>query len=414
MRRRDLLAGVPAAALLLGARRLAAAPTAPLARVTPAPDFTPAARYPELPPLAPEVFARRRAEARAETRRAGGAALLATAGASSFAWLTGARLHRSERLIALVLPVDREAILVAPAFELSRLARELPGVAARGWEEREGPLALVAAALAGRRRGRLLVEPTTEYGTALALGAALPGWRLADAGPVFETLRARKAPEELERIRRACAITEDVFATVFARLRPGLTDREIARMVDEEHRARGVEGYALVQLGPQAALPHGGTTGAVLREDTPVLFDGGCRVQGYWSDVTWSRWYGGEPSARWREIYRLVHDAQSAAIERVAPGVPAQEIDRAARRVIEKAGLGQRFTHRLGHGMGLDGHEAIYLVEGNLRPLEPGHVFSVEPGVYLEGELGVRLEDDVVCTARGAELVSRRSLALPS
>lgn len=404
MRRRDFLLWTPAA--LLACR-------APLsaARAWPRPDFRPTATYPEIPALSRGVFAARLEATREATRRAGAAALVATAGCSNFEWLLGTPLHRSERLIALVLPVDGDAALVVPSFEASRILGEVKAGAIRTWEEKEDPFALVASALAGAARGTVLVEPSTEYATALAIGRAAPNATLADGAAVFEGLRARKTSEELERIRRACRITEDVFAAVLAALRPGMRDDDISALVAKEHAARGVDGYALVQIGPQSAVPHGGTLGAVLKEDTNLLLDGGCRFQGYWSDVTWSRWYGGSPSARWRDIYRLVHDAQSAAMARVAPGVEAQEIDRAARGVIERAGHGAHFTHRLGHGMGLDIHEPIYMVEGNTRHLEPGHVFSVEPGIYLPGELGVRLEDDVTCAERGVELLSRRSLA---
>jgi Xaa-Pro dipeptidase len=168
-----------------------------------------------------------------------------------------------------------------------------------------------------------------------------------------------------------------------------------------------------VQFGPQSSLPHGGTIDARLEDGTPVLIDGGCTVEGYRSDLTRMRWFGDRPSPRYRELYRLVFDAQDAAMARVRPGVPAQEIDRAARAVIERAGFGKYFTHRLGHGIGLDEHEPSYMVEGNTRPLEEGNVFSVEPGIYLPGEFGVRLEDNVVCTAHGARLLSRRAPSPP-
>jgi Xaa-Pro dipeptidase len=140
-----------------------------------------------------------------------------------------------------------------------------------------------------------------------------------------------------------------------------------------------------------------------------VLMDGGCGFQGYASDITRTRWFGDAPLAKFREVYNLVHDAQTAAMEKVKPGVQAQEIDRAARAVITKGGYGQYFTHRVGHGMGMDGHEETYMVEGNTRALEPGFVFSVEPGIYMLGEFGVRHEDDVMCSESGGEVMSRRA-----
>ncbi len=210
-------------------------------------------------------------------------------------------------------------------------------------------------------------------------------------------------------MRRAIEITEDAIAATFDQLEPGMRDGDVAKIVAAEHQRRGINGGALVQFGPQSALPHGGTVNAELRPGMVVLIDGGGRFQGYSSDITRTRWFGDAPSASFRQIYNLVHDAQSAAMAAVRPGVEAQAIDRAARDVITKAGYGEFFTHRLGHGMGMDGHEATYMVRGNTRRLEPGYVFSVEPGVYRLGEFGVRLEDDYVCTEGGGELLSRRA-----
>jgi Xaa-Pro dipeptidase len=180
-------------------------------------------------------------------------------------------------------------------------------------------------------------------------------------------------------------------------------------VLSQEHAKRGIEGGGLVQFGPQSALPHGGTTSAKLAPNMVVLIDAGGEFQGYASDITRTRWFGDAVPSKFREIYDVVHDAQSAAMARVRPGVECQEIDRAARAVIAKAGYGQYFTHRLGHGMGMDEHEPAYMVEGNTRPLEPGFVFSVEPGIYLPNEFGVRIEDDYTCTPSGGELLSRRA-----
>ena len=210
-------------------------------------------------------------------------------------------------------------------------------------------------------------------------------------------------------MRRAIEITEDSIASTFDRLEVGMRDRDVAKIVAEEHAKRGIDGGGLVQFGPQSALPHGGTIGTKLVPQMIVLIDAGGEFQGYTSDITRTRWFGDAPPKRFREVYNLVHAAQDAAMERVRPGVPAQEIDRAARAVITKGGYGQYFTHRLGHGMGMDGHEPTYMVEGNTRPLQPGYVFSVEPGIYMLGTWGVRIEDDFMCTATGGELLSRRA-----
>lgn len=379
---------------------------------TPRTNFAVRSSYPPIPPLDSAVFTRRLDRARQLTRDAGGNVLLATSGATNFTYLVGANYGRSERLIALLLPVEGDPVLIAPSFEVERVRRgaRIPAPV-RGWEEQEDPFALVRDVL---RTGRstepaIVVEPKTDYWAAMAVSRAAADAKLIDGSGVFEQLRLVKSPEEITRMRRAIEITEDAVASTFDRLQPGMRDVDVAKIVSEEHAKRGIEGGGLVQFGGQSALPHGGTTGATLVPQTLVLIDAGGQFQGYTSDITRTRWFGDAPPPKFREVYNLVHAAQDAAIERVRPGVPAQEIDRAARAVITKGGYGQYFTHRLGHGMGMDGHEPTYMVEGNTRPLEPGYVFSVEPGIYMLGSWGVRIEDDYMCTASGGELLSRRA-----
>ncbi|HET7296114.1 MAG TPA: M24 family metallopeptidase, partial [Gemmatimonadales bacterium] len=167
-------------------------------------------------------------------------------------------------------------------------------------------------------------------------------------------------------------------------------------------------GGGLVQFGPSSALPHGGPAGPKLMRETVVLIDCGCRVGGYESDITRTIWFGDRPTPEFKRVFNTVHDAQTAAIELGRPGTPCQEMDRAARKVIRAAGYGEFFTHRLGHGLGMDGHEPAYLVEGNTTPLEPGMVFTDEPGIYQLGKFGVRIEDDCLMTEQGVEVLSRR------
>jgi Xaa-Pro aminopeptidase len=369
--------------------------------------------YPPIPPLDRDVFARRLDRARQLTRESGGTVLLATSGATNFTYLVGANYGRSERLIALLLPVDAQPMLIAPSFEVERVRRGAHiDAPVRGWEEQEDPFTLVRDALrASVVSGALaiVVEPKTDYWTVMAVARALPDAKLIDGSAVFEQLRLIKSPEEVTRMRRAIEITEDAVASTFDRLETGMRDIDVAKIVSEEHLKRGIEGGGLVQFAGQSALPHGGTTGARLAAEMVVLIDAGGEFQGYTSDITRTRWFGDAPSRKFREVYNLVHAAQDAAMERVRPGVAAQEIDRAARAVITRGGYGPYFTHRLGHGMGMDGHEPTYMVEGNTRLLEPGYVFSVEPGIYMLGMWGVRIEDDFMCTPTGGELLSRRT-----
>jgi Xaa-Pro dipeptidase len=419
MDRRSFVSSLPALAALPALRadgRTPALALPPRAPTTPRTNIVVKTRYAAIESLPPEVFTRRLDRARQLTREAGGTILIATSGATNFVYLVGSDFGRSERLVALVLPVDGPATLIAPAFEVERVRRGSHiGAPVRGWEEQEDPFVLardVVRATGGTGQTVVIVEPKTDYWTATALGRQLPEARLVDGSPVFEQLRLVKSPEEITRMRRAIEITEDAIAATFDRLETGMRDRDVARMVADEHAKRGVSGGGLVQFAAQSALPHGGTTGAKLAPQTVVLIDAGCDFQGYASDITRTRWFGDAPPRRFREVYNLVRDAQDAAMEQVRPGVPAQEVDRAARAVITKGGYGQYFTHRVGHGMGMDGHEPTYMVEGNTRPLAPGYVFSVEPGIYMPGMWGVRLEDDFMCTESGGALLSRRAPAV--
>jgi Xaa-Pro dipeptidase len=349
--------------------------------------------------------------------------LFVTSGTTNFAYLAGARVERSERLIALVVPAADSAppirpVLVAPSFEVERMKKTLGRTGALQdatlvpWEEHENPFAVLRAALDAAAGGRtsdaaFLVEAHTEYGTAGALARATGGTKLIDGGAPLELLRAHKDEAELARIRHAIAITHRAFEAAFAALVPGVRDKDVAHAIGRDFEKAGVDGYALVQFGALSALPHGHPDGAALSPGTVVLIDGGCAVDGYWSDITRTRWFEGAgprvaKDPAFDQVHAIVKKAQAAALAKVAPGVAAQEIDRAARAIITDAGYGPNFTHRVGHGLGMDGHEPVYLVEGNTTRLEEGFVFTLEPGIYLPGRFGVRIEDDVVCTRGGA------------
>src|SRR6266699_1895115 len=214
------------------------------------------------------------------------------------------------------------------------------------------------------------------------------------------------------RSERPIAITQDAMAATFAQLAVGTSEVQVAQALSREMEQRGAPGGGLVQFGPSSALPHGGPAGPVLAREAVVLIDCGCRVGGYTSDITRTIWFGDHPSDEFRNVFNLVHDAQTAAMELGRPGTPCEEMDRAARKVITAAGSGPFFTHRLGHGLGMDGHEPEYLVEGNKTRLEPGMVFTIEPGIYQLGKFGVRIEDDCVMTESGVEVLSKRASKL--
>ncbi len=376
----------------------------------------PASEYSLLPdltdqgidPLPKAVYRDRQQRAR-ELMSDQGLAAIFTEPATNFAYLSGANFGRSERLLALVILESGETVVVAPSFEVERVERTLgPENRILGWEEDQSPHQLVAEVLAPIRRGRVGIEPSTRYGVVSRLQQAMPGLEFVDATDLFTQLRINKSEQELALIRRAASITQRAIAATFASLEGGMTERDVAGYLSDQMALDGARGGGLVQFGPNAALPHGGPGIASLEHGTPVLIDAGCRVHGYTSDITRMHFFGDTPSPEYREVFNTVLAAQTAAYEAGRPGMECQELDRIARQLIEEAGYGRYFTHRLGHGIGMDGHEPPYLVEGNHRELEPGMVFTIEPGIYLPGRWGVRIEDDFVVGEDRLEALSTR------
>src|SRR2546423_6602141 len=239
------------------------------------------------PSLGPEVFRRRLDRARAELKARGLRCLIATP-STTYEYLTGYNPGRSERLIALILPVDGVPAVVCPSFEVERIKRHGAIADARGWEEQDDPYALVRDAVrrVAPRAGTIALESSTGYQTALRLAAALSGLKFVDAGPVTERLRIVKAPEEVVLIRRAIEITQGAMTATFAQLAAGMTERDVARLLSREMQPRGAEGGGLVQFGPSSALPHGGPAAAALARETVVLLDCGCRVGGEQAGIT--------------------------------------------------------------------------------------------------------------------------------
>jgi Xaa-Pro aminopeptidase len=325
---------------------------------------------------------------------------------TSLYYFTGIRWGLSERLLGLVVPRIGQPILVVPAFEEGRLREKLRlPIEVRVWQEDESPTRIVAAALADRgvRSGRIGVEETTAFTFYDHLRHAAPGFEYASADPVTIACRARKSPHELELMRLACEATFDVFRAVFASLKTGMSEEEVGHLVEGGFSKVGLRGGALVLLGASAALPHGTLQPQKLKEGDVVLIDGGCTVEGYESDVTRTGIFG-KPSEKISRAFEVVRGAQDAALDAARAERLSGTVDEAARAVITAAGYGpdyKFFTHRLGHGIGLDGHEHPYLVRGSKTVLEPGMTFSNEPGIYVPGEFGLRCEDDMVISAEG-------------
>jgi Xaa-Pro dipeptidase len=347
-------------------------------------------------PTKREIYLRRLETVRERLRSIPADGLYATP-SSNLYYLTGIDFHRSERLTALLLFQDKDPVVICPAFEASRLRAMSAVGSVVTWEETEDPFAR-AASLFPASSGTLAVEPSTAYDDVERLLAGRPGWKPSSAAALFGALRMVKSAEEIEMMRQAIEVALPRFRRAFSALKPGCLEAEISALVGGEN---------MVQFGPSSAFPHGASGSTPLSRDQAVLIDAWDRPDGYFYDITRSTFYG-KPTDEYRKVWSIVLDAQSAAIEKAAPGVPCFEVDAAARRVIEKAGYGEYFTHRLGHGLGIDVHEPPYMVGHDRTVLEPGLTFTSEPGIYLPGHFGVRIEDDIVCTARGAESLSPR------
>jgi Xaa-Pro dipeptidase len=333
-------------------------------------------------------------------------ALYVTPG-TTLRYFTGIRWWNSERLLALLIPRNGNSVIVCPAFEEDRLREQLRWpIDVRVWPEDESPYALAASALGDRgiRTGTIGVEETTRFVFFDGLRQAASHCHYVSGDPVTHLCRAPKSEHELELMRLACQATFDVYKAAFASLREGMKQSEIGDMVGRAYRQMGLAGDAFALFGSAAAFPHGTREDRTLREGDAVLIDDGCSVEGYQSDVTRTGVFG-KPSARLQRAFETVRKAQDAALAAAVAGRPCGSVDRAARKVVVDAGFGpdyKYFSHRLGHGIGMDGHEWPYLVRGNRVILQPGMTFSNEPGIYVPGDYGLRCEDDMVVSETGA------------
>jgi Xaa-Pro dipeptidase len=331
---------------------------------------------------------------------------LCLSGGTSLRYFTDVRWGNSERLFACVIPRKGELFYVCPAFEEER-AREQAGDRARvlTWQEDEDPYRLVGKGL-GASALRIGMEERTLFVYADGIAKANRGATVSSGTAVTAGCRSRKSPAELDLLKLANSVTLQAYRTTWKQVREGITNRDLTALVEAAYTQLGFPGDVSVQVGEFSALPHGSARPQQIREGSLVMMDDGCSVEGYISDVTRTVVFG-KPTDKMRRVWDIVHRAQSAALAAAKPGVPCEAVDRAARKVIEDAGYGpdyKYFLHRLGHGIGLDGHEWPYLVRGNKTPLAPGMTFSDEPGIYLRGEFGMRHEDCMYITEGGAEL----------
>jgi Xaa-Pro dipeptidase len=333
----------------------------------------------------------------------GADALLVNAG-PSLRYFTGVAWSPTERLVAMLLPVHGKPWIVCPAFERGSLEAELATDAELLlWEEDESPLALIADSLAAN--AVLALDPLLPFHWSEPLRAS---FRPVSGARVIDGLRMVKSATEIALMQQAKAMTLEVHRRAARILAPGIRASTVKRFIDDAHRALGAAGstFCAVQFGTATAYPHGLPGDQQLEEDQLVLIDTGCTVDGYHSDIT--RTYAfGSVADEVRALWDLEKEAQAAAFDAVEPGAPCESVDAAARKVLERAGLGPDYhlpglPHRTGHGIGLAIHEPAYLVRGDRTPLAPGMCFSNEPMIVVPERFGIRLEDHMYVTETGA------------
>jgi Xaa-Pro dipeptidase len=341
---------------------------------------------------------------------------------TSLVYFTNIQWSGGERLFACVIPAKGEPFFVCPAFEEDRAREQIAlgpfaGTAdVRTWHEHESPYDRVAEGLRDRgvTTGRLGIEETVDFVFSNGVRQAARGVEIVSGTPITAGCRMIKDAHELELMRLASTVTLRAYEAAYKSLKEGMTQTDFARLVSAAHTQQGFQGGAGVQVGEYSALPHGSITPQTVREGTILLIDGGCNIAGYQSDLS-RTFVLGKATDKMKRVFEIERKAQDAALAAARPGVPCEAVDAAARKVIVDAGYGpdyKYFTHRVGHGLGMDWHEWPYLVRGNKTPLAPGMTFSDEPGIYLRGEFGVRLEDDMYITEDGAKLFTPQSESL--
>jgi Xaa-Pro dipeptidase len=317
----------------------------------------------------------------------------------------------------MLLPQKGEAVFICPAFEEARAHTQIGDkFKVRVWQEDESPYALIATTMRdwGYATGTLAVESSARYFVPFALANLKPAMRIISGDPITQWCRGVKSSHEVEIMRFANKITNDAHRAAFATMREGMSQNELGRNLSQAFQRLGYPGGGLVLIGESSAYPHGSQSPKPLEEGMVVLMDSGTSVLGYQSDITRTCVFG-TPNDEQKKVFDIVHEAQYRAFKAARPGIKAGSLDDVARNYIASQGFGpgyKYFTHRLGHGIGLEGHEWTYLVRGNDTMLRPGMSFSDEPGIYQYGKFGIRLEDIIVITEDGAELLTPQARSL--
>ncbi|HWY10228.1 MAG TPA: Xaa-Pro peptidase family protein [Bacteroidia bacterium] len=337
-------------------------------------------------------------------------------GGTSLEYFTGSHWGRSERLFGMLLPKKGTPIFISPKFEESRAKEQTGNNKLYCWEEHESPFELFKKIVEENDLigGTIAIEETTRYFVTEGFQKAIPTSKIVSGNVITAGCRGIKTEHEIELMQIANDMTMEVYKAAVTQLKENMSENEFAKIITQLFAEFGVGGGALILFGEASAHPHGLVKEVRLKQNDIVLIDGGCSVEGYESDITRTTVFG-KPTQKMNDVFNIVLKAQQDALKFSKPGVSFESVDATARKVISDAGYGpgyKYFTHRLGHGIGMDGHEWYYVVGGNKRLIEKGNMMSNEPGIYILGEFGIRIEDEMLITENGAKLLLPKQQSL--
>ena len=360
------------------------------------------------PDFGRDAYLERMSGARILMREIQGHGLFLTPG-TDMRYMTGLTVGRSERLIALILPLEGDPVLICPAFEKDLIAASPAGIEdVLVWDEDEDPFDLVVKAfkklgLQGKRK--IAIGGTVWYDNLARLTKVLPELEITSAGRVVGLLRERKSESEVKVMRAAVRITEDAIASAQRQVREGIREEEVAGLIHTHFKSHGLRGGGLVQFGPRSAIPHNPTSDRALAANEMILIDFGVRIHGYWSDITRCAVFG-KATDRMKVVHATLRRIQDQAIRTAQPGLSCAGLDHMSRSIMKGEGFRKFIRHRLGHGVGLDGHEPPYLSLNYPQALSIGNVITIEPGIYTPDDYGIRIEDMAEITQSGPSLMS--------
>jgi len=322
----------------------------------------------------------------------------------NFFYMFKGYMQLSERLICGVIDKTDDPLLIAPSFEKENMQIQTTFDDVLTWKEEEDPYVVLKQAMPYEPK-TIALEPSTPFEVYSRLRKQFPSSEFANGSAILNDLRTIKTEAEMERMVQAAEHTSEGILKTLELIQEGQTELEILKLTQQQMTLlSGEMSWALVQIDENSAVPHGKPSNRKLKKDSVILIDAGTTCEHYFADITVTSVHG-TASDEFKKVYSIVEEANNAALEKSKAGIPAEEVDFAARAVIEKAGYGQYFTHRLGHGLGLQVHEEPYIVKGNKVPLLTGNVHTDEPGIYMPGKFGVRIEDDVLVEEKSKKLV---------